>query len=126
MRAEDFYDEPWVAAVSDNSPVEVLRTLNKHLSNTEGAWAQLACAKHLLLTVKVMGVDLNEGAPEGSMTLLYTAYLSLVQRWYMEWERGGMVPPGGYEACLDGRCVVLRVCVCPPPHPLLGRTRDVR
>ena len=38
------------------------------------------------------------------MTVLYLAYLSLTQRWFMEWERGGMVPPGGYEACLDGRC----------------------
>ena len=47
--------------LSDTSPVEVLRTLNTHLCNTEGAWAQLACAKHLLLTVRTMGVDLNEG-----------------------------------------------------------------
>ena len=49
------------------------------------------------------------------MTVLYEAYLSLTQRWYMEWERGGMVPPGGYEACLDGRCAVWPVsCVIWP------------
>ena len=48
----------------------------------------------MLLCVRVMGVDLNEGAAEGSVTLLYEAYSTLVRRWYMEWERGGIAPPG--------------------------------
>ena len=104
FRAEDFYEEAWVAAVCDTSAVDVLRPLATYLAHTEGAWAQVACAKHMLECVSAMGVDLEAGAPEGSLTLLYEAYLSLVQRWYMEWERGGMAAPGGYEACLDGRC----------------------
>ena len=103
MRAEDFYDEPWVAALIDSNHIEVLQKITKHLASTEGAWGQVACSKHMLLTVNVMGVDLNRDAPEGSITLLYVAYQSLVQRWFMEWERGGMMPPGAYEACLDGR-----------------------
>eukprot|EP00277_Geminigera_cryophila_P023616 CAMPEP_0179485984 /NCGR_PEP_ID=MMETSP0799-20121207/62435_1 /TAXON_ID=46947 /ORGANISM="Geminigera cryophila, Strain CCMP2564" /LENGTH=360 /DNA_ID=CAMNT_0021300583 /DNA_START=204 /DNA_END=1283 /DNA_ORIENTATION=- len=103
LREEDFYDEPWVAAVTHSAQPQVLRTLSSYLSNCEGAWAQVATSKHMKLNVKVMAVDLNEDAPEGSLTVLYHAYHSLVQRWYMEWERGGMVPPGAYEACLDGR-----------------------
>ena len=63
MRAEDFYDEPWVAALTDSNHVEVLQKITKHLASTEGAWAQVACSRHMILSVTVMGVDLNEGAP---------------------------------------------------------------
>ena len=103
VRAEDFDDEPWVAALSRCDAVGTLKQMCKHLQHSPGAWAQVACSKHMLRSVEVMQVDLNKGAPEGSITLLYESYDRVVWRWYMEWERGGMVPPGAYEACLDGR-----------------------
>ena len=81
-------------------------------------FTSLLRSKHMMLAVTVMGVDLNPDAPEGSITLLYVAYQSLVQRWYMEWERGGMMPPGAYEACLDGRHGACRHL---PPHYLAVR-----
>jgi len=43
MRAEDYYDEPWVAALNDSNHIEVLQKITKHLASTEGAWAQVAC-----------------------------------------------------------------------------------
>ncbi|KAJ1490252.1 hypothetical protein T484DRAFT_1777818 [Baffinella frigidus] len=109
FKLQDFQREPW-AAVS-------------HLSKQSGAWAEVACAMHMVLLVEAMGVDKSPDATGGSLTMLFRAmgvdkspdatggsltmlfrdYHVLVVVWFREWDRGGVRPPGGYEASLDGR-----------------------
>jgi hypothetical protein len=63
---------------------------------------------HMILLVEAMGVDKSPEAASGSLTMLYHDYHALILAWFREWDRGGIRPPGGYEASLDGRHAAAR------------------
>jgi len=90
------------------SALQALHKAVNYFSRLSGAWAEVVCAKHMILLINAMAVDKNPNAEAGSITMLYHVYEDLAYRWFMEWERGGMQPPGGSEAALDGRHTACR------------------
>ncbi|EKX54997.1 hypothetical protein GUITHDRAFT_131951 [Guillardia theta CCMP2712] len=99
--------------------IDVLQPLIFYFSNLRGAWAELVTAKHLKMLFISEKLDKAENSGE-SLFLLYQGYEVLLRKWFWDWDRGGIAPPGGFEASLDGRYSTIRGI---PEH--YTQTRDL-